>query len=110
MELMKLMQRIFAVIALELVLVGILGFMTVDNNYCDESNPWHWSYSASVNSNGQPVCGMINVSIQSSEARFYALMLALASVPFTVLYGFFTATRLEKKTQLTKSVDDNKDA
>jgi hypothetical protein len=107
---MKIMRRIFAVIVLELVLVIILGYMTVDNNYCDVGNPWHWSYSAGVNNADQPQCGLINVSVQSSEARFYTLMLVLASIPITVLYGFFTATRLDTKSQHPKKSDDDKAA
>ena len=96
MAYMHRLRFIFGLLIVELIVVSVLGVLALDNNQCDYGNGWHWTYETTPPAN-QPTCGMLNVSVATSEGRFDSLIIGLATIPVTAIWGYLTARRYERK-------------
>lgn len=86
---MKRIRFFFILLVVEMVFIGIIGFMTLDNNQCDAGTSWHWSYVMEPKALTYTQCPMLTVSVQSTAPRFYVLLASLAILPMTALIGLF---------------------
>jgi hypothetical protein len=93
---MHRLRFIFGLLIVEIIVVAIIGVMALDNNTCDVINGWYWSYQASPTPT-IPSCSTINTSVASSEGRFDSLLIAVATIPPTALWGYLTARAYERR-------------
>ncbi len=86
---MKFLRFIFGILILELCLVVISGYLTLDNSPCDIMSSWHWSYVTSNETNFANLdCPTFTNVKETTKLRFISLELALLAVPVTIAIGY----------------------